>query len=52
MILVLYVDVILLAVNDVAILHDVKKYHSNNFEMKDIGETFYVIRIEIVCDRS
>ena len=51
-ILVLYVDDILLATNDIAMLHDVKKYLSNNFEIKDIGETSYVIGIEIFRDRS
>jgi len=35
-ILVLYVDDILLVANDVAMLH-VKKYLSNNFELKDMG---------------
>nr|KYP49960.1 hypothetical protein KK1_028271 [Cajanus cajan] len=33
-------------------LHDVKKYLSNNFEMKDIGETSYVIGMEIFHNRS
>ena len=51
-ILLLYVDDIVLAANDIAMLHDVKKYLSNNFEMKDMGEASYVIEIEILCDRS
>ena len=51
-ILVLYVDDILLATNNVAMLHDVKKFLSNNFEMKDMGEASYVIGIEIFRDRS
>ena len=51
-ILVLYVDDILLATNDVAMLHDVKKYLSNNFEMKDMGKASYVIGIEIFCEKS
>jgi len=51
-ILVLYVDDILLATNNVAMLHDEKKFLSNNFEMKDMGEASYVIGIEIFCDRS
>jgi len=42
-ILVLYVDDIFFVANDVAMLHDVKKYLSNNFEMKDMGEASYVI---------
>ena len=51
-ILVLYVDDILLAANDVGLLHDVKKFLSNNFEMKDMGEASYVIGIEIFRNRS
>ena len=51
-ILVLYVDDILLAANDLGMLHDIKKYLSKNFEMKDMGEASYVIGIETFRDRS
>jgi len=51
-ILVLYVDYIVLATNNVAMLHDVKKFLSNNFKMKDMSEASYVIGIDIFCDRS
>ena len=51
-ILVLYVDDILLDANDISLLHDVKKYLSKNFEMKDMGEASYVIGIEIFRDRK
>lgn len=51
-ILVLYVDDILLAANDMGMLRDIKKYLSKNFETKDIGEASYVIGIEIFRDRS
>ena len=51
-ILVLYVDDILLAANDKGLLHDVKKFLSENFEMKDMNEASYVIRIEIFRNRS
>uniref|UniRef100_A0A6N2M754 Retrovirus-related Pol polyprotein from transposon TNT 1-94 n=1 Tax=Salix viminalis TaxID=40686 RepID=A0A6N2M754_SALVM len=51
-ILVLYVDDILIAANDMGMLNDVKKYLSSNFEMKDMGEASYVIGIEIFRDRS
>ena len=51
-ILLLYVDDIVLAANDIAMLHDVKKYLSNNFEMKVMGEASYVIGMEIFLDRS
>ena len=50
--LVLYVDDTLLATNDLGLLHQTKKYLSQNFEMKDMGEATYVIGIEIFHDRS
>jgi hypothetical protein len=51
-ILVLYVDDILLASNDVGILHDTKTMLSKSFDMKDLGEAAYVLGIEIHRDRS
>ena len=39
--LVLYVDDILLATNDLGLMHDTKNFLFNNFEMKDIGEASY-----------
>ena len=50
--LVLYVDDILLAVNDLSIMHETKEFLTKNFEMKDMGEASYVIGIEIFRDRS
>ena len=50
--LILYVDDILLAANDLGLLHETKKYLSENFEMKDIGEATYVIGIDKFRDRS
>ena len=50
--LVLYVDDILLASNNLGLLHETKKFLSQNFEMKDMGEATYVIGIEIFRDRS
>jgi hypothetical protein len=44
--LVLYVDDILLASNDLGFLHETKQFLSQNFEMKDLGEASYVISIE------
>ena len=49
--LVLYVDDILLATNDLNLLCDTKKFLSNNFEMKDLGNASYVLGIEIYRDR-
>jgi Reverse transcriptase (RNA-dependent DNA polymerase) len=50
--IVLYVDDILLATNDLGMLHQTKKFLSKNFDMKDMGEANCVIGIEIFCDRS
>jgi len=52
MFMILYVYDILLATNDLSLLSETKKFLSNSFKMKDIGETYYVIGIEIFCDRS
>ena len=45
-------DDILLAANDLGLLHETKKFLSKNFEMKDMGKATYVIGIEIFYDRS
>ncbi|GAB2286422.1 hypothetical protein Dimus_039766 [Dionaea muscipula] len=50
--LVLYVDDILLATNDVGILHDTKRFLSKHFEMKDLGDASFVLGIQIHRDRS
>jgi hypothetical protein len=50
--LVLYVDKILLKSNDLGLLHEIKQFLSQNFEMKDLGEASYVIGIEIHRDRN
>jgi len=50
--LVLYVDDILLASNDLGLLHETKQLLSQSFEMKDLGEASYVIGIEIHRDRQ
>jgi hypothetical protein len=46
------VDDILLASNDLGLLHETKQFLSQNFEMKDLGEASYVIGIEIHRDRN
>ncbi|CAJ2635046.1 unnamed protein product [Trifolium pratense] len=50
--LVLYVDDILLAANDIGILHETKKFLSRTFEMKDLGDASFVLGIQIHRDRS
>ncbi|WRX29200.1 Reverse transcriptase [Theobroma cacao] len=50
--LVLYVDDILLANSDLRMLKETKKLLSRQFDMKDIGETSYVLGIAIHKDRS
>jgi len=50
--LILYVDDILLATNDIDILHETKKFLSKNFEMKDLSDTSFVLGIQIHQDRS
>ncbi|RVW17628.1 Retrovirus-related Pol polyprotein from transposon TNT 1-94 [Vitis vinifera] len=50
--LVLYVDDILLATNDISILHDTKRFLSKHFEMKDLGDASFVLGIQIHRDRS
>ena len=50
--LIMYVHDILLATNDLSLLHETKMLLSSNFEMNDISEASYVIRIEIFQNRS
>jgi len=46
--LVLYVNDIVLATNDKGLLYEVKQCLSKNFDMKDMGETSYVIGIKFI----
>ena len=50
--LILYVDDVLLASNDLDMLHEVKQLLSMHFDMKDLGEASFVLGIEIHRDRS
>ena len=50
--LVLYVDDILLATNDIGMLHETKRFLSKKFEMKDLGDASFVLGIQIHRDRS
>lgn len=44
--LVMYADGVFLATNDLGLLREVKKFLSKNFEMKDLRDTTYAIRIK------
>ena len=50
--LVLYVNDVLLATNDIGMLHETKRFLSRNFEMKDLGDASFVLGIQIHQDRS
>lgn len=51
-ILSLYVDVILIARNDMELIVTTKGWLSSNFEMKDMGEANYVLGVKILRDCS
>ena len=48
----LYVDDILLASNDMALVLETKNFLSKNFEMKDLEDISFVISIQIQRDRT
>ena len=50
--LVLYIDDISLATIDICLLHDTKRFLSNIFEMKDLGDSSFVLGIPIHRDYS
>ncbi|RVW58138.1 Retrovirus-related Pol polyprotein from transposon TNT 1-94 [Vitis vinifera] len=51
-ILVLYVDDILLASSDIELLHETKRFLSNKFDMKDLGNASFVLGIQKYRDNS
>ena len=50
--LVLYVDDILLASNDIGLLHETNRFLVRKFEMKDLRDASFVLGIQIHRDRS
>ena len=52
MFLVLYVDDILLASNDINMLRETKRFLFRHFDMKDLGEASYVLGLKIHRDRT
>jgi hypothetical protein len=51
-ILLLYVDDMLLASNDIRYLTQIKDWLSSQFEMKDLGEAEFVLGVRIIRDRA
>ena len=49
--LVLYVDDIFLLANDTGLLVEIKQLLFSHFDMKDLGDTSYVLGIQILHDR-
>ena len=49
--LVLYVDDIFLTANDTDLLIETKQLFFSHFDMKDLGEAFYALGIQILRDR-
>ncbi|KAK4838721.1 hypothetical protein QYF36_015896 [Acer negundo] len=50
--LILYVDDILLIGNDVGVLTSVKEWLAKQFDMKDLGETSFILGIQVIRDRK
>ena len=48
--LVLYIDDIILIGNDVAALSTVKVWLASTFDIKDLGETSYILGIKLIRD--
>ena len=46
----LYVDDILIASNDFEFVQTIKRWLSSTFEMKDMGEAFYILGVKIHKD--
>ena len=51
-ILSLYVDDILLARNNIEFAQTIKEWLFSNFEIKDMGEASYILRVKIHMDHS
>ncbi|PKI44551.1 hypothetical protein CRG98_035051 [Punica granatum] len=50
--LVMYVDDIMLACNDIGLLHETKRFLLEKFEKKDLRDAYFVLGIHIHRDRS
>ena len=45
-------DYILIPGNDLEFVQTIKRWLSSNFEMKDIGEAYYIVGVKIHRDHS
>ena len=52
MFIVLYINDILLASNDIDLLNETKNFLFGHFDMMDLREASYVLGIKILCDRT
>jgi hypothetical protein len=50
--LCLYVDDILIFENNIEVIKEVKEFLSNNFEMKDLGETDVILNIKLLKEEE
>ena len=50
--MLLYVNDILLISNDVGLLSSAKIWFSTQFQMKDLGEVQYILRIKVLRDHK
>ena len=51
-IMILYVDDILIAENNIKYLKDIKSWLSSNFKLKDMGDVVYILGVKISRDYS
>ena len=49
--LILYVDEILLTINDIGMLYETKRFLAKKFDMKDLDDTSFVLEIQIHRDQ-
>ena len=50
--IILYVDDLLIIVNDVELMTNIKNWLAKQFQMKDLGEESYVLRTKLISDRK
>ena len=48
----MYVDDILIMKNDIISINKIKDFLKSQFEIKDLGEAFYVLGMQIIRDQK